>query len=140
LDNENSDEAEVVEIDGDDYLIRKIPEVPHMQAGVGGMRRISKSAFSASSPAIDPEEGMSTNSQALLEAQGVDIKSFAPEFPALARLRVSDVRALGLVVVHRQMPGDYSHCQVLGVKSSHRKKLLQISVPIRKPDDVDWGA
>ena len=87
MDNENSAEADVVEIGDDDYLIRKIPEIPHMQAGNGGKRRISKSAFSASSAAVDPEEGMSTNSQALLEAEGVDLDTFAPEFPALARLR-----------------------------------------------------
>ena len=135
---ETSAGTTLVLIEDDDFLIRKIPAVPHMQNADGGRRRISKSAFSASSPAVDPEEGMSTNSKALLESEGVDVAAYAPEFAALALLKVSDLRGLGLTVEHRPMPHDYSHCQVLGVQDKHRKKILRISAPLRKPDDEDW--
>lgn len=126
-----------VPIADDDFILRKIPSTPHIQAPNGGKRRVSKSAFSASSPAVDPEEGMSTNSEALLAIEGIDASSFAPEFPVLARLRVSDVRGLQLTVEHRPVANDYSHCQVLGIKDKHRKRLLQMAEFIRKPDDVE---
>jgi hypothetical protein len=119
----------------DDYLIRKIPGVPHI-VGPLGNRRISKSAFSASSPAVDPEEGMSTNVERLILREGA-VEDFAPEFPALGRLKVVDVKALGLTVTFAPLDDDPTHCQVLGVKEGHRKKLLRAATFPRKPPDVD---
>ena len=63
----------------DDYLIRKIPSIPHI-VGTPGNRRISKSAFSASSPTVDPDEGMSTNVERLILKEGA-LEDFAPDFP-----------------------------------------------------------
>ncbi|HYG30603.1 MAG TPA: hypothetical protein VD887_10350 [Allosphingosinicella sp.] len=133
----DGDEAEagIVQIADDDYIIRKIPSA-HMQPADSGHRRISKSAFSASSASVDPEEGMSVNSEQLLQAAGVDLRQFAPEFPALARLNVGQVRALELTIEHRPIKGDRTHCQVLGVKEKHRKKLLRLAEFPRKPPDV----
>jgi hypothetical protein len=130
-------ETKFVPIEDGDFVIRKIPSVPHMQAVDAGGRRISKSAFSASSASVDTEEGMSVNCERLLQESGLDVASFAPDFPALARLNVGAVRALNLSVEHRPIDGDYSHCQVLGVKEKHRKKLLRIADFPRKPPDVD---
>jgi hypothetical protein len=120
----------------DDYLIRKIPAVPHI-VGPTGKRRISKSAFSASSPSVDPEEGMSTNVERLILAGGGSLEGFAPEFPALGRLKVSDAKALGLTVTFAPLDDDPTHCQVLGVKEGHRKKLLKAATFPRKPADVE---
>ena len=130
------DELEILPISDDDFIIRKVP-ADHIHPTDGGKRRISKSAFSPSSVAVDPEEGMSTNAVTILSAEAPDLTKFALEFPALARLSVREVRALGLDVEHRPLPNDKSHCQVLGVKEKHRKKLLRAAEFIRKPDDVD---
>lgn len=125
------------EIGDHEFVLRKVPAVPHLQPAGEGKRRISKSAFSASSVSVDSEEGMSVNSQSILEAHGVQPQDFAPEFPVLARFCVGDLRALGLTVEPRPIPGDDSHCQVLGVRDKHRKKLLQLAEFIRKPPDVE---
>lgn len=122
-------------ISDDDYVIRRIEEVPHLRPRPDGDRRISAAAFSASSPAIDPEQGMSCNSQ-LIHARKADPLTLAPDAPVLARLSVRELRQLNLKVVHRPRPGDDSHCNVLDVKGSHRKKLLQASELIRCPPDV----
>jgi hypothetical protein len=118
----------------EDYLIRKIPSTPHI-VGTPGSRRISKSAFSASSPLVDPEEGMSTNVERLILKNG-SLEDFAPEFPALGRIKVADVKALGLEPKFDPLPDDPTHCQVLGVKEGHRKKLMRAATFPRKPPDV----
>lgn len=79
---------------------------------------------------------MSTSCERLLREQGIDIGAYASEFPVLARLNVGSVRALNLTVEHRPVAGDYAHCQVLGVKERHRKKLLHLAEFIRKPADI----
>jgi hypothetical protein len=136
-DAENGNEGQeepAFALSDDDYLIRKIPAVPHI-VGPPGKRRVSKSAFSASSLAIDPAEGMSTNVERLI-LKTCTVEDFAPDYPALGRLRVSDVKALGLTVNFAPFHDDPTHCQVLGVKEGHRKKLLRAASFPRKPADV----
>lgn len=79
---------------------------------------------------------MSCNSEGLLMREGADLTMFAPGTPVLARLSVKELRLMGLEVVHRPLDGDYSHCNVLGVKDKTRKKLLKLAEIIRCPPDV----
>lgn len=132
------EESPLAAISDDDFVIRKIPSTPHFQDTPEGQRRVSKSAFSASSAAVDPEEGMSTSSEQLLQEAGVDLALFAPEYPALAKLHVKAIRDLGLTVEHQPTDDDPAHCQVLGVKDKHRKKLLRLAIPIRSPEGLIW--
>jgi hypothetical protein len=134
--DENGEEVlEEIEILDSDFLIRKIPE-SHIHPRSGGGRRISKSAYSPSSGRVDPSKGMSANCERLLLAEGIAAADFAPEFPALGRLSVAELRQLNLEVVHRPRKGDKSHCDVLNVTSGLRDTLLKKAEVIRKPSDV----
>lgn len=129
--------AEEEEITDDDFLLRKIEDAPHLHPKPDGRRRISKAAFSGSSARDDPEQGMSCNSEALLAREEVDCGNFSPETPVLARLSVLELKKIGLEVVHRRLPGNYSHCNVLNVRDKHRKPLHRMAVIVRAPADVD---
>lgn len=122
-------------ISDDDFVIRRIEEAPHLHPRAEGGRRISSAAFSPSNPALDPEQGMSCNSE-IIHARKADPLEMAPDAPVLAKLSVKELRQLNLEVVHRPRPGDDSHCNVLGLKSTQRKKLLRASDLIRCPPDV----
>ena len=128
--------GETEEIGADDYLLRKIEDTPHLLPREAGGRRISKAAFSPSSVREDPEQGMSCNSEKILKREGLDPAHFAPATPVLARLAVKDLTDLGLQVVHRPLDDDRSHCNVLGVRDTHRKKLLAKCTLLRFPPDV----
>lgn len=126
----------IVDIADDDFVIRRIESLPHLHDDGQGGRRISKSAFSPSSSGRDQEQGMSCNSVALLAAEGRNLSSFAPETAVLAQLSVRTLREHGMRVEHKPRPGNYSHCDVYGVKDSGRKAMLRSADYIRCPPDV----
>jgi hypothetical protein len=104
-----------------------------------GRRPISKSQFSASSAAHDPEEGMSVDSMSNLLARGINPASkaeFAPDWEVLMSLRVGELHDQGPWVVPRPRNGNPAHCNVLNVTKSKRKAILAMATFLRRPDDV----
>lgn len=105
----------------------------------GGKKRVTKAAFSPSSERDDPERGMSVNLQSKLVEHGLDPQNplYEPGFEVLMSFRVGDLRELGLEVVRRPLPENPSHCNVLGIKGTARKKeLLRLASFVRRPARV----
>jgi hypothetical protein len=118
-------------------VIRRIP-TPFPDED--GRRRVSKSVFSASSEARDPEKGMSVDLWATLTHLGIDPRDpaqFAPDFQILMSIRVAHLHMHGLWVVPRPLDGLPAHCNVLGVTKTKRKLILQHAEFLRRPEDVE---
>lgn len=123
----------------DDAVIRKVPPYHIHDCNDGsGQRRVSKSAFSGSNERTDPEKGMSVDLWSKLVELGVDPTGgdYLPEVEILMILKVSDLNGLGLTVVRRAKNDNKAHCNVLGIKSTDRKKLLDAAEWLRRPNDV----
>ena len=125
--------------DDTELLVRKIPEA-NLHPKQDGGRRVSKAAFSASSLASDPDQGMSVDRLHLLQLMyddPSDPNQYADNTEVLMTLKVGDLLKLGLDVRSNPLPGNPAHCNVLGVKAGTRKRLLAAADWFRRPDDVD---
>lgn len=130
-----------VEVSDDDFVLRRIPNSAiHESQFVPGGRRVSSGAFSASSESVDPEKGMSVDLLSILNSAGIDPANsvnYAETCEVVMKVKVSELRKLGLEVVSRPKPGNPAHCNVLNVKSSLRKSILEAAEWVRRPNDVD---
>jgi hypothetical protein len=122
----------------DEVVIRRV--VPSNRRD-DGKREISKSQFSASSAARDPEEGMSVDLMSNLLARGIDATNkatFAPDSEVLMTLKVGELHDLALWVVPRPYKdgSNPAHCNVLNVTKNKRKAILGMATFLRRPDDV----
>ena len=125
------------DIPDDAYVVRYVPSGDLRPSEEGG-RRLSSAVFSASSKRRDSYQGMSVDILEALVDVGVQPKDRAnPIHEAIVKLRVGALRDLGLLI--GSDPGknnDPFHAEVWGVKKSIRRRILEISEWITKPDDV----
>jgi hypothetical protein len=50
------------------------------------------------------------------------------------KLKVGDLRELGLLVGWDPLPGNPHHCAVWGIKTATRKKISRKAITVRKAD------
>jgi hypothetical protein len=126
------------DIPGDAWVIRHIiPMQLVRHEDLPGRRRLSKSAFSPSSKRRDPYQGMSVDLlQPILDAGLSPIGIREDKYEASVRLRVADLRGLGLQVAPDPMPGNPFHAAVWGVKEGAGKRLVKLCEWVDKPEDV----
>jgi hypothetical protein len=135
----NRDQSTEAFVTDDDYVVRKIPTVQIHPASTPRSRRVSAGAFSKSSLAVDPEQGMSGDLLSELEGNGIDTADpaqYAGTFEVVVKVKVGDLRSLGLTVVRRPLDDNEAHCCVLGVTTRIREKILKAAVFVRRPPDV----
>lgn len=124
-------------ISNDEFVLRYIPD-RGFAATLDGKRRLSKGAFSASSPSRDPYEGMSVDLLTPLLRDGYTEVGRGDAFVGVAKLRVGDLRSLGLRIgPDDKGEGDKYHANVWGVTDALRKKVLAVARLTKKPADVD---
>jgi hypothetical protein len=126
------------DIRGDEYVLRYI--VPHWLKGHPSwpsQRRLSSAAFSPSSRRHDPYQGMSVDLlQPILDAGLSPTDRKGDKYEAIVRLRVWDLRSIGLRVGPDPLPTNPFHAAVWGIKESARKRLMRLYEWVDKPDDV----
>jgi len=99
---------------------------------------MSKGAFSASSRSRDPYEGMSVDLLTPLLRDGLTDKGRFDEYPGAAKIRVGDLRLLGLQIgPDDRGEEDKYHANVWGVTDTLRKRILKLARLTKKPDDVE---
>lgn len=97
-----------------------------------GKRRISSNAFSCTSG--DPDFGMSVDIEQLLIAARMKTDAMVPEGYGAVRLRIGDIRDIGLKVGSDPIPQNSPdgavenpfHGQVWGVRPRFRRKLHEL--------------
>jgi hypothetical protein len=136
---EISDEEIFREFADCELVVRGIPEW-NLHPRAGGGRRVSQAAFSASSKGRDKDQGMSVDRMRILQLMyddPTDQNQYASAMAVLMTLKVQDLTELGLEIRSAPKPGNPAHCNVLGVKSNNRKRLLNMAGWLRRSADVD---
>ncbi len=118
-----------VEISDDSFVIRHI--VPHdlHTDGVTGVTRVSSGAYSESS-----DGGMSVDIEQWMIGDGLHPLHYLTDpSEGATRLRVGDLRNLGMQVGWDPDGGHQHHGAVWGIgNSSRRKKVWQLAITLRK--------
>ena len=119
------------------YLVRYIHRLWLPPSNAGG-RRLSKAAFSPSSEARDPYRGMSTELLHLMLNDGLSPLDRKPaDHEGSVKLKVGDLRGLGLRVAYDPIEGNPYHASVWGVTRASQKQMLRMCEWIDKPVDVN---
>jgi hypothetical protein len=124
-----------VQLEDDDLLIRKAPDL-HIQTASNGLRRVSAAVFSASSTKRDPLQGMSVDLFRILLELGIDPRDamqFAPEFKVIVGVTIGHLKSLGLNCVHSPVDGNRAHCNVFGVTTRIRERIMAGAQWVRRP-------
>jgi hypothetical protein len=109
------------EIGPDDFLIRyTTPNDLHYDEATT-MNRVTSGAYTEAT-----DGGMSTLHHGWMTEAGLEIMHYAkqPMFGAV-RLRVGDLRTIGLKVGYDPQPDNPHHCAVWGLSSGSRRKRVQ---------------
>lgn len=109
------------DIPGDAYVLRYIvPEWLKPHPSSPARRRLSSAAFSPSSRRHDPYQGMSVDLlQPMLDAGLSPIDRKGDRYEAIVRLRVRDLRSIGLQVGPDPIGTNPFHAAVWGVNLDH---------------------
>ena len=119
------------------YLVRYVHRLWLAPDNAGG-RRLSKAAFSPSSEARDPYRGMSTELLHLILNDGLSPLDRKPaDHEGSVKLKVGDLRRLGLSIAHDPVEGNPYHASVWGVTRATQKQMLRMYEWIDKPLDVN---
>jgi hypothetical protein len=126
------------DIHGDAWVVRHIiPDWLHAHPELPGRRRLSRAAFSPSSKRRDPYQGMSVDLlQPILDAGLSPIDMREDKYEASVRLRVADLRSLGLRVGPEPIRANPYHASVWGVTKGAGRHLVKLCQWVDKPDDV----
>jgi hypothetical protein len=119
------------EILDDDYVLRHIvpPHDLHPDPGKG-VTRVSSGAYSESS-----DGGMSVDILRWMSVDHLDeLHYLADETIGATRIRVRDLRAMGLKVGWDPDGGHPHHGAVWGIKQTHRRKIAKLAVTVRKAE------
>jgi hypothetical protein len=124
------------DIPNEAYLVRYVHST-QLVADRSGLRRLSTGAFSRSSKSYDFYQSMSADLLDLILKDGLSpMARMRPGHEAVVRLKIGDLRSVGLKVGHDPKPDNPYHVGVWGVGSQHRKKLHAFAEWLEKPDDV----
>ena len=124
------------DISDDAYVVRYV-HVSQLRPDEAGHRRLSSGAFSPSSKHHDPYCSMSADLLDSMLKDGVAPSAWKrPERHAVVKLRVRDLRRLGLQVGSDPQTDNPYHVGVWGMKRQHRKQLHRLCEWVEKPDDV----
>lgn len=119
------------EIVDDDFVLRHIvpPHDLHPDT-TKNIVRVSSGAYSESS-----DSGMSVDILRWMTEDGLDECHYlADETVGATKVRVGDLRLMGLQVGWDPESGHPHHGAVWGVKQSHRRKISRIAVTVRKAE------
>lgn len=117
------------EILDDDYVLRHIVPPQDLHPDLAkNVVRVSSGAYSESS-----DGGMSVDILRWMADGSLDECHYLPDETAGAtKIRVGDLRAMGLQVGWDPDSGHQHHGAVWGIKQSHRKKIARIAITVRK--------
>ena len=120
------------------YVLRNIvPEWLTAHPTLPAQRRLSSAAFSPSSKPRDPYQGMSVDLlQPMLDAGLPATGGKGAKHEAVVRLRVGELRRLGLQVGQDPRDANPFHAAVWGIKKGMKSKILNLCEWVDKPDDV----
>lgn len=126
------------DIPGDAYVLRYIiPDWLKAHPSFPGRRRLSRAAFSPSSKRYDPYQGMSVDLlQPMLDAGLPHTGRKSEKHEAVVRLRVQDLRDVGLQVGSDPLDSNPFHAGVWGVREAASKQLMKLYEWVDKPGDV----
>ena len=126
------------DIPEDAYVLRNIvPDWLKSDSKLPGRRRLSSAAFSPSSKARDPYQGMSVDLlQPMLDAGLPPTGGKGAKHEAVVRLRVGELRRIGLRIGPDPRDTNPFHAAVWGVKKGTKTKILKLCEWVDKPDDV----
>jgi hypothetical protein len=119
------------EILDDDYVLRHIvpPHDLHVDE-VKNIVRVSSGAYSESS-----DGGMSVDILRWMANDRLDEYFYlADETIGATKIRVSDLRAMGLQVGWDPESGHKHHGAVWGIKHRHRRKIAHLAITVRKAE------
>jgi hypothetical protein len=119
------------EILDDDHVLRHIvpPHDLHPDRATG-VTRVSSGAYSESS-----DGGMSVDIlRWMLEAQLDELHYLADDTVGATKIRVKDLREMGLKVGWDPDGGHPHHGAVWGIKQTHRRKIAKLAVTVRKAE------
>lgn len=119
------------EILDDDYVLRHIvpPHDLHPDTAKG-VTRVASGAYSESS-----DGGMSVDILRWMAEDRLDECYYlADEIVGATKLRVGDLRAIGLQVGWDPDSGHSHHGAVWGIKQSHRRKIARGAITVRKAE------
>jgi hypothetical protein len=119
------------EIADDDYVIRHIvpPFDLHIETEAG-ITRVASGAYSASD-----DGGMSVDIQRWMQEDDLDDLYYLPdETQGATRIRVGDLRAIGLKVGWDPDNGHPHHGAVWGIKTTHRRKIARKAETLKKAE------
>jgi hypothetical protein len=119
------DHAEIL---ADHHVIRHTTPL-HVVDDGQGRKRIASGVYVESS---EPPKGMSVDLEEWTVGAGLDPLNYVAPAHGAVELRVGDLRALGLQVGYHPLPDNPHHCEVWGVKSTHRRKIGKLATTLRK--------
>ena len=126
------------DLSDDAYVVRYIPPEGLTSDGSGG-RRLSTGAFSPTRKDRDPYRGMSGDVLELMLRDGLPLTGRkGPQHEGVVKLKVGDLRGLGLKVGKDPTQENPYHVSVWGVATrKKRKNVCEKAEWIDKPSDVD---
>jgi hypothetical protein len=118
------------EITDDDYVIRHIVPPFDLHPESEDVTRVASGAYSASD-----DGGMSVDIQGWMHEDHLDDLFYLPdETQGATRIRVGELRALGLKVGWDPDNGHAHHGAVWGIKTTHRKKIARKAGTLKKAE------
>lgn len=119
------------DIHDNDFVLRHIVPPHDLHADIEKqVVRISSGAYSESS-----EGGMSVDIIRWMDEDGLhDVYYLADETIGATKIRVGDLRAMGLKVGWDPDGGHSHHGAVWGLKQTHRRKIAKAAITVRKAE------